>query len=150
LPLPSARRRQVDPIMPNWLRRSLYSSLGLLWLSGLAWLILHLFFARESQFGVAPHPWQPKILLIHGVLAVAATFLFGWIAGSHVGANWRRGVQRISGVTLIALLVILALTGVGSYYLTWDAARSVNSLLHESAGVLAIVPALVHWAVARR
>jgi hypothetical protein len=37
--------------MPNWLRRCLYASLGLLWLSGLAWLILHWFFAPEAEFG---------------------------------------------------------------------------------------------------
>jgi hypothetical protein len=136
--------------MPNWLRRCLYASLGLLWLSGLAWLILHLFFARAAEFGVTPHPWQPTILVIHGVLAAVATFLFGWIAGSHVGAGWRRGAQRISGISLIALLVVLALTGLGSYYLTWDGARAANSLAHEIAGVLAIVPALLHWAVTRR
>ena len=136
--------------MPTWLRRSLYASLGLLWLSGIVWLILHLFFARETQFGDAPHPWQPAILLVHGVLALVATFLFGWIAGSHVGFNWRRGLQRVSGVTLIVLLAVLALTGLGNYYLTGDAARAVNSVLHEGAGLLAIVPALVHWAVAKR
>jgi Na+/H+ antiporter NhaC len=120
--------------MPTWLRRSLYSSLGLLWLSGIVWLILHWFFARKTEFGTA----------------VAATFLFGWIAGSHVGFNWRRGLQRVSGVTLIVLLAVLALTGLGNYYLTWDAARTVNSLVHQGAGLLAIVPALVHWAVAKR
>ena len=83
--LQPALRPRVEENMPNWLRRCLYSSLGLLWLSGLAWLIMHLFFAREAEFGVAPHPWQPRILVFHGVLAVVATFLFGWIAGSHVG-----------------------------------------------------------------
>jgi uncharacterized membrane protein len=136
--------------VPNWLRRSLYSSLGLLWLSGVAWLILHWFFAREAEFGVAPHPWQPKVLVVHGVLAAVATFLFGWIAGSHVGAGWRRGAQRVSGISLIVLLVLLALTGLGSYYLTGDRARDVNALAHEIAGLLALAPALVHWATGRR
>lgn len=136
--------------MPTWLRRCLYSSLGLLWLSGIAWLILHWFFARDTGFGVTPHPWQPRLLLVHGVLAVAAIFLFGWIAGSHVGPHWERGVQRVSGISLIALLIVLALTGLGSYYLTLDSVRGVNSLVHEIAGVVAIVPALAHWVVARR
>ena len=136
--------------MPTWLRRALYSSLGFLWLSGIVWLILHWFFARQTEFGPVFHPWQPGILLIHGVLALVATFLFGWIAGSHVGFNWRRGLQRISGVSLIVLLAVLALTGLGNYYLTWDAARGVNALVHEGAGLLAIVPALLHWAVAKR
>jgi hypothetical protein len=48
------------------------------------------------------------------------------------------------------MLAVLALTGLGNYYLTWDAARAANSLVHEGAGLLAIVPALVHWAVAKR
>ena len=131
--------------MPTWLRSTLYASLSLLWLSGLLWLVLHLFFARDTGFGTAPHPWQPGIMVVHGVLALVATFLFGWISGSHVGFNWRRGAQRVSGVVLIVLLALLALTGLGSYYLTSDAARSINSILHEGAGLLAIVPALVHW-----
>ncbi len=88
--------------------------------------------------------------MIHGVLAVVATFLFGWIAGSHVGARWRRGAQRVSGVSLIAVLIVLALTGLGSYYLTWDRARAVNSLVHEIPGALAIIPVLLHWAAVRR
>lgn len=131
--------------MPNWLRRSLYASLGLLWLSGAAWIVLHLFFARETEFGVAPHPWQPRILVIHGVLAPIATFLFGWIACSHVGTSWGRGAHRVSGISLIALLAALMLTGLASYYLTRDGARAANGLVHEIAGVLAMVPALAHW-----
>ena len=51
---------------------------------------------------------------------------------------------------MIMLLVVLALTGLGSYYLTWDGARTATSLVHEIAGVLASVPALVHWATGRR
>ena len=136
--------------MKPWLRWSLYSSFGVLWLTGCAWLVLHYFFQRTTDFGTGPHPWQPGLLMIHGVLAAVAVFLFGWIAGSHIGGHWKRGVNRVSGILLIALIATLALTGLGGYYLTNESMRIGSAGFHEIAGILAAVPALLHWFVARR
>ena len=61
----------------------------------------------------------------------------------------RHHLYVFAGLALL-LLAVLALTGLGNYYLTWDAARAANSLVHQGAGLLAIVPALVHWVVAKR
>lgn len=33
------------------------------------------FFVRETGFGIAPQPWQPSLLFVHGVLAAPAIFL---------------------------------------------------------------------------
>jgi hypothetical protein len=128
-----------------WLRRSVYSSFGLLWLTGCAWLVLHFFFQSATEFGSAPHPWEPRLMVVHGALAVAAIFLFGWISGAHIGVHWERGFKRVSGIVLIALVVLLSLTGLGSYYVTDDSLRESTALLHETAGAIALVPALVHW-----
>lgn len=136
--------------MAAWFRNSLYSSLGLLWLTGCGWLVLHYFFQTPTDFGSAPHPLQPSLLVVHGMLALAAVFFFGWIAGSHIGEHWNRKVNRASGLTLISLIALLAFTGLGSYYLTSEALRSVTALVHEIAGVLAILPALLHWSRSRR
>lgn len=131
--------------MDTLLRRVTYSSLGLLWLTGSGWLVLQYFFQRPTAFGVAPHPLEPRLLVTHGVLALVATFFIGWVAGTHIGEHWRRRLNRTSGLTLIALFALLAVTGLGSYYLTSDSWRSGTALVHETAGVLAIVPALAHW-----
>lgn len=131
--------------MSPWLRRAIYTTFGLLWLSGCAWLLLHLFFQSATDFGTAPHPWQPSLMVVHGVLAVAAIFFFGWIAGSHLGDHWPRGINRVSGIALIAFVTLLATTGVASYYVTMDSLRSVTTLLHEAGGVVAVTPAILHW-----
>ena len=131
--------------MSDWLRRCLYSTFGLLWLSGLLWLALHFFFQRVSDFGAAPNPWQPPLMAVHGVLAVIGIFLFGWIAGSHIGDHWQRRIRRITGLALIGLVAVLAATGLGSYYLTSETWRAITSAVHEGIGAVAIVPALVHW-----
>jgi len=129
----------------TWLRNSLYSTFGVLWLTGCVWLVLHFFFQTASDFGSAPHPLQQNLLLIHGVVAVVAVFFFGWMAGNHVEAHWRRGMNRNSGLTLITLVAVLALTGLGSYYLTTESLRTGTAFVHEVLGAVAILPALIHW-----
>jgi len=131
--------------MSAWLRRSLYSNLGLLWLTGCTWLVLHFFFQSATEFGSAPHPWEPRLLVVHGVLATLAIFFFGWIAGAHISDHWKRGFRRVSGIALLVLIALLALTGLASYYVTSEPLRAGSSLLHETAGAIAFVPALIHW-----
>lgn len=53
-------------------RISVFVILGGLWLTGCLWLVLDQFFARISPFGTTTHPWQPAILLAHGIIALAA------------------------------------------------------------------------------
>ncbi len=131
--------------MAAWFRNSLYSSMALLWVTGCAWLVLHYFFQVRGEFGTTPHPMQPSLLVVHGVLALAAVFFFGWVAGSHVGELWWRRVNRTSGIALMTLLGVLTVTGVCGYYVTAERVRAGTSLVHQIAGALAIVPALVHW-----
>jgi hypothetical protein len=132
-----------------WLRSSLYWTLSALWLTGCAWLILHLFFQTTTEFGTTPHPWQPMLLLVHAVVAVVVVFLFGWVAGTHIETRWRRGINRASGIALMALASVLVLTGFGNYYLTGEWLRAATAVMHETLGALAILPALVHWLSAK-
>src|SRR5262245_45627271 len=103
--------------MVTWLRRLVYAVFGALWLTGGVWLVLHFYFQRETEFGVEPHPWQPTLLMVHGLLALGAVFLFGWVAASHVDSYWSRKLNRITGILLITVVSVLALTGIANYYL---------------------------------
>jgi hypothetical protein len=131
--------------MATWLRNSLYCSLGALWLTGCAWLLLHFFFQRTTDFGVAPHPLQPGLLATHGVLAVAAVFFFGSVAGTHIGDNWGRRFNKGSGLALVIVIGTLTITGLCSYYVTTESVSRAAAVVHEALGVLAITPALIHW-----
>ena len=127
------------------LRWTLYGvSIGL-WTSGCLWLVLHLYFQTATEFGSEPHAWEPPLLLVHGVLAVPALYLFGWISARHVLEGWRMARRRPSGGTIFLVLAVLVASGFGLYFLTGEAARSVVAFVHEALGVPAIAAALLHW-----
>jgi hypothetical protein len=134
----------------SWLRASLFSVFGLLWLTGAVWLLLHWFFQVQTEFGTGPHPLQPGILIAHGLLGVVAVFLFGWMCGTHVASGWKRRVKRGSGISLIAALGLLTLTGFGTYYVTFELVMHANAWAHEVMGLAAVLPALLHWLPALR
>jgi uncharacterized membrane protein len=131
--------------MPKALRWSLYGVGAGLWLSGCVWLVLHLFFEAPTQFGIEPHPWESPLLLVHGVLAVPALYLLGWVTSRHVIDGWRMARRRLSGGLISGVLVFLALSGFALFFFTDDAVRAAVALLHEVIGVACLVPALAHW-----
>jgi hypothetical protein len=65
-----AVRAQVQ--MSRALRRSVLALCTLLWVSGIAWLALHLLFEPRTEFGPLPHPWEPLVMRVHGLLAVVS------------------------------------------------------------------------------
>jgi hypothetical protein len=134
---------------PLPLRVTIHSAFAVLWLTGAAIFVLRHFFAVTTDFGIAPHPWQPSLLLLHGIIAVAVTFLFGWIVGEHVSETWRLGVDRSSGVWILVVMPLLIITGFAAFFLVQDRLRSINGTTHELLGLLLIVPAAVHLVGAR-
>jgi NO-binding membrane sensor protein with MHYT domain len=126
------------------LRFAVHTTFASLWLLGAAVFVLKHFFAMAGEFGPSPHPWQPPLLLVHGVIAVAATFLFGWICGDHVALTWRMRADRASGVWLLVLVAVLILTGFAAFFLVDDSWRSANGTMHELLGLALMVPWLQH------
>ena len=136
--------------LARWLRWLLYTSFAALWLTGAVVFVLRHFYQTVTEFGSTPHFLQPRLLVIHGIIAVLALYLFGWISGRHVGEGWRHGGNRASGLPLIALIASLALSGFAAYYLTNESVRSTNRSIHEWLGLVLLVPASFHWIIGRR
>ncbi len=130
--------------MSRPLRAATYAILGLLWLSGCAWLILDGWFARTGPFGAEPHPLQPPLLLAHGVLAIAAAYLLGWISARHARHWWPRRWRRASGATFAVLLAALSLSGFALFFLTDDGWRQVAALGHDVLGVVVTAAGVQH------
>ena len=125
-----------------------YCSYGLfvaLWLTGCTWLVLQFLFRPETEFGVVAHPLQSPLLLAHGVLAIPALYLFGWISPGHALERWCNRQRRASGGTLWLMLAALTLTGFALFFLAVDSVHEYSTLVHESLGVAAGAAALVHW-----
>lgn len=117
---------------------------GALWLSGVYWLVLHLFFSKPTDFGAVQHPWAPTVLKIHGWIAVGSVFLLGWVTAGHVSDRWNQSVKRPSGLAITSVAAVLAITGYALYYTT-DGLHDMAGLAHEALGAGAILLALIHW-----
>jgi hypothetical protein len=130
--------------MSGRLRAGVYALFAALWLSGIAWLVLHLGFPQQTAFGPAPSPSEAVTLRVHGVLAVAGVFLLGWLSADHISLRWGRRGHRISGYVLTAAAAVLVISGYALYYTT-DRLHDGAARVHEVLGVGALLLGLAHW-----
>jgi len=142
--LPAFSRR-----MPAGERFWLNLAFLLLWASGVVWLVLDLWFARAQEFGVTPHPWQPPLLLLHGLVSVPVLYLIGWMSARHATLKWKLQTRRASGLIFAAFLLVLAVSGFALFFLTQESLQRAAALAHEVAGVLFTGTILEHWFVGR-
>jgi hypothetical protein len=136
--------------MPMRKRLAVYGVLGLLWLSGCAWLVLDQFFESKGQFGAMPNAWQPPILLLHGVIAILSMYLLGWVTARHVLRWWPARLRRLSGGALATLFVLLTLSGFALFFVSDDRWQHLAALVHDVIGLGITVFAIQHWFFARR
>jgi hypothetical protein len=130
--------------LPRPLRVTTYAVGGLLWLSGTIWLLLHHLFPQASAFGPLPNPWEAPLMRIHGLVAVGAVFLIGWMSAAHVTARWGGGRNRRSGLALGGTTLLLVFSGYALYYTT-GSPHDAAGFLHELIGVVSPAVALAHW-----
>jgi len=129
---------------PRVLRATLYGVGALLWLSGAVWLVLHYVFPQATSFGPLPNPWEAPLMRVHGLIAVCAVFLIGWMMAAHVTVRWASERNRRSGLVLGGTALLLILSGYALYYTT-GSPHDAAALAHEAIGVLALAAALAHW-----
>lgn len=136
--------------MPARKRLAIYSIFGALWLSGIAWLVLDRFFESRGPFGTTPHPWQPAILLIHGVIAILSLYLLGWVTARHVLRWWPGRLRRVSGATLAVLFALLAVSGFALFFTSDDRWQHLAAIAHDALGIGITGFVIQHWFFARR
>jgi hypothetical protein len=141
---PLAPRNGARAPMSPALRAAILTLGALLWLSGVAWLVLHFAFAQQTQFGPLPNPWEAVLMRLHGVLAVGGVFFLGWIVGGHTIERWGSARKRLSGFLLVASAALLVASGYALYYTT-GAPHEVASRAHEWLGAGSLLAALAHW-----
>ena len=131
--------------MPVRSRLAVYAILGALWLSGCAWLVLNQFFESKGPFGVTPHPWEGAILTLHGILAIMSMYLFGWLTARHLLVRWPERSRRLSGATLAASFVVLAVSGFALFFVSGDRWQRPAALAHDVLGLGILALAIQHW-----
>jgi uncharacterized membrane protein len=136
--------------MPTPKRWAIYLVLGTLWLSGCVWLALDQFFKPQGEFGRIPNPWEPAILLAHGIIAILSMYLLGWVTARHVQRWWPGRLRRVSGGVLAAFFVLLSVSGFALFFVSDDRWQHLAAVGHDALGLGITVFAIQHWFFARR
>ena len=148
------RRRHRPARIPQRLSRRheryLYLSGAVLLLTGIGWLVAHYFLREPAALGGAAHPSEAWWMRLHGAAVVAFLVVFGALLPGHVVQNWRQRLNRYSGLTMLIVVTVQALTGYGLYYLVDERQRAVTSALHWIIGLAAAAVLVLHIVLGKR
>jgi uncharacterized RDD family membrane protein YckC len=126
--------------LPRRREIAVYVVLGVLWLSGVAWLVARYGLRDVDEL---PHPLEPWTMRVHGLAAFAALWLLGQLWLVHIVPSWHAH-RRNSGILLAAIMAVLLATGWLLYSATGEATRAIASLAHWTLGLALVVPLLLH------
>ena len=129
-------RGRLHNRLPRWHRRTIYALTGLLFVTGALWLAAVYLAAPPGEPAPAPHEWGGTLLAIHGCAAYAALIAYGLVGHAHLRTGWRVPALRSAATWLGAMIVLLAGTGLGIYYVATETAIPVLRWTHVAAGVL--------------
>lgn len=138
------KRIHFSLALPRWHEWLVYVSVGLLTVTGLAWLSVDEFGKVQGEFGPEQNPALPWLLLAHGVVAYAFLVIAAMLVPVHIRLGWNALRNRVSGVSLVAIALLLAATGLLLYYTTAEGLRAVSSIFHWAVGIALPILLAVH------
>lgn len=97
-----------------------------------------------------PSGWRSGVAGIHALLAYGALIVFGALLPLHIRHRLQRPEHRRTGIGLIVVTGLLALSALGIDYLGGDAWSAAASIVHAAVAVPAAALLGVHAALARR
>ena len=136
--------RDLTRLMPSSRKLLVQLAAAAVWLTGLAWLILHYWFSVQGEYGPEANPAEPWMLRAHGAAAFLSLWVFGLLWGLHILPAWSRHQRRWTGSALTAAALVLILTGYLLYYVGDENLRTDTSIVHWMLGILALLAFLAH------
>ncbi len=128
------------PPLQRWLAYLLFIACGG---SGLAYLLGHeLQIARDI---LADH----LMLVLHGMSAAMMLVLAGSVLSTHVRMGWRIRRNLWTGLLILGVLLLLAVSGELLYYGS-EESRDLSLWVHWVVGVMTIALAPLHVLIGRR
>ncbi len=129
----------------RWHQGAVYTVTAALVVSGLAWIVLHYFFAQPGEYGPTIHPAEPWMLKLHGAAAMAGLIIYGSLLPVHIRRAWAIRRNIVLGIGLVLFMLALTVTGYLLYYAGDEETRPVISVVHWVVGL--VVPAVLVWHV---
>lgn len=143
-------RHRLHNRLPHWHRWTIFALTGLLVVTGVAWLVVVYLLAPPGESTPAPHSLAGPLLAAHGIAAYVAVFAYALVGHAHLRTGWRVPVLRSAGFGLCATIAVLALTGLGFYYLADEAATPWLRWIHVAVGMVLPCALALHIVRGRR
>lgn len=141
---PAAKRLDTIRLGP-WHQGTVYGVTAVLAVSGIIWLVAHYFLSLDGEYGPQIHPLEPWMLKVHGAAAMAGLIVYGSLLPVHVRRAWSIRRNIALGIGLVAVMLLLAVTGNLLYYAGGEDTRPIISAAHWILGLA--VPVLLAWHV---
>jgi len=124
--------------LPRWARAWVYVGGTVCAASGGVWLLLHHFGRHEGAFGLEASPLEHPSLVVHGLCGLLLLWVLGLVWMPHVRRGWHRPRHRPVGGTMAALMLWLAASAGGLYYLADERLRGWVGIGHWALGLVAV------------
>ena len=128
-------RHRLSARLASWQIWLLSLAGGLLWLSGVAWLVLYYFGRSDGDLGPRTNPAEVWMLRLHGLVLLPGLLALGGLMVSHIPLGWVQRRQRMLGVLLSSVLAVLIVSGYLLYYLGDEGLRADASVIHWAFGL---------------
>jgi len=124
--------------------------LGLAFLSGVAvWWGQTAGLVEDPELLIeVPPQWVRPVMVFHGCLFPFLCGIFGYLVTSHFHPGWKLKANRVSGLLMDSVFLILIFSGVGLYYV--GEGREIVIWIHRLSGAATPVFLGLHWFVAYR
>ena len=136
--------------LQRWHRRAIYALTVALIVSGIGWIVACYALAPPGDPTPAPHPFAGPLLAIHGISAYAALIAYALVGHAHLRTGWRVPALRSAALALLTTIAVLAVTGIGFYYVAAESAIPIIRWAHVAAGALLPCWLVLHIVRGRR
>ena len=90
------------------------------------------------------------VVALHVALGFITLMILGALWSIHMRAGWRHRRNHRNGALLVLLLLTLAVSGLGIFYLVDEDIALADALSHTLAGVLLPIPFIYHYFQGRK
>ena len=130
--------------------RWVYTSGIALLTTGVLWLLFHYFVQAHGEFGDRPHALEVWWLRLHGAAAMLMLAVLGSLLPIHVRRGWHQRKNLLPGISVLALALLLILSGYALYYFGSEEMRPWISAVHWVLGLVALPMLIWHIVSGRR
>lgn len=117
------------------LKRILYISISLLYVTGVSYFIFSNWVRMPSDFGPTTHPSQIWQLRLHSIFGLWFLIFFGYFYARHVQHGLKGQVHLKSGLLLYGTILFLILTVPLLFYLTSEKLKVLAMQAHTYVGL---------------